>query len=601
MPFPPAFAALALSALPLAEPAQTAAERALPPDQRAVLLALAKLASEHPELVSILPVGTSRQGRKIEALRLAAGENAPGRPALLIVANLEGPYAWTTGLALDTARELGARYESDAQVKTLLDTTTIYVIPCANPDAAEARFEKPLQERRATQPYLDDDRDGRVGEDGPSDVDGDGLVLTMRVPDPAGEWTLDPADARALVKADATRGERGTWKLWVEGRDSDRDEKVGEDPLLDVQVGRNFSRGWLEHAPEAGPWPTCEPESRALCDFVLAHRDVQLVLVYGAQDNLVEKPKTEADEGRGVLAATPESDGKLIAQLGKRYREATGSQAKSAGDAHGSFAVWCELERGLWCLSVNPWTLPLDTEAAKPGGAAADGAAKSEAASGKDEAAKSDASKTDAATTEGAKPESGKKSGAKDGDADKREVSDDTKRLRWVDANGESARFAPWKSFQHPELGAVEIGGFLPYALVEPPENTRAEIAAKQLAFVSSLGAVLARVRLVDVKAKDLGGVWRVEAVIQNDALLPLVSAAGKRTSAPRPARVTLRIPASARLLAGEKQTLVRELAGSGGRKELTWLVLGAAPTSIELDVDTDGAGTAHAIPAVAK
>lgn len=593
MPFSPAFAALALSSLPLVAHAQTAVERTLPPDHRAVALALAKIAGEHPELASILPVGTSRAGRKLEALRLAAGEHAPGRPAILIVANVEGPYAWTTGLALDEARELGARYASDADVKALLDTTTIYVIPCANPDAAEARFEKPLVERRATQPFLDDDRDGRTGEDGPSDVDGDGLVLTMRVPDPAGEWLADPADPRALVKADATRGERGTWKLWVEGRDSDGDEKVGEDPALDVHVGRNFARGWSEHAPEAGPWPGCEPESRALCDFVLAHRDVQLVLVYGAQDNLVEKPKTEPDEGRGVLNATPESDGKLLAQLGKRYRELTESKAKSAGDAHGTFAAWCELERGLWCLSINPWTLPLDVEPAKRAG---DAEPKGDTANG---AARKDEAAADAA----AKPErdGGKKAGAKDGDADKREVSDDAKRLRWVDANGESARFAAWKPFQHAELGTVEIGGFLPYALIEPPENARAEIATKQLAFVRSLGAVLARVRLAEVTAKDLGGVWRVEAVLQNDALLPLVSAAGKRTNAPRPARVTLRVPANARVLAGEKQTLVRELGGSGARKELTWLVLGAAPTSIEVEVDTDGAGTVRAVPALQK
>lgn len=583
MPFTPPTVAAVLSFLPLATPAQTAGERTLPPDHRAAGLALAKIASEHPELASILPVGTSRAGRKLEALRLAAGEHAPGRPAILIVANVEGPYAWTTGLALDEARELSARYASDANVKALLDTTTIYVIPCANPDAAEARFEKPLYERRATQPYLDDDRDGRDGEDGPSDVDGDGLVLTMRVPDPAGEWIADPADARALVKADAARGEHGRWKLWVEGRDSDRDEKVGEDPALDVQVGRNFPHGWLEHAPEAGPWPTCEPEARALCDFVLAHRDVQLVLVYGAQDNLVEKPKTQSDEGRGVLEATPESDGKLLAQLGKRYRDATGSKAKSAGDGHGTFAAWCELERGLWCLDVNPWTLPLDVDAPKHDGDAAP----------KDESSAESAAKTGR--------DSEKKGSAKDGDADKREVSDDAKRLRWVDANGESARFAPWKTFQHPELGAVEIGGFLPYALIEPPETARAEITAKQLAFVSSLGDVLARVSLVDVKAKDLGGVWRVEAVVQNDALLPLVSAAGKRTNAPRPARVTLRVPGNARVLAGEKQTLVRDLAGSGGRKELTWLVQGAAPTSIEIELDTDGAGTAHVVPAIQK
>ncbi|MBK7876962.1 MAG: hypothetical protein IPJ77_14660 [Planctomycetes bacterium] len=548
--------------------------RAAAVDARAVSVALARLASEHPQMATVLPVADSRGGRKLEVLRLAAGERAKGRPAILVVANLEGPWAWTTGLVLDEARELAARYATDAAVKELLDTTTLYLVPCANPDAAEARFATPLVEERAGAPWADDDRDGLAGEDGPSDVDGDGRVLWMRKADPEGEWIADPADARAMVKADRAKGERGAWKLFVEGRDSDVDEKTGEDPLADVQVGRNFPNGWKEHAPEAGPWPMSEPEARGLAEFLLTHKDVQLVVVYGAQDNLLEKPKTGPDEGgRGRLAATPESDAKLLAELGRRYKELTSAKAKGEGDEHGTFAAWCQLERGLPVLSIAPWSLPLDEEAPK-----------------KDEAPKDDETSKDAAKKDAPKK-----------DKEKREPSDDAKRLRWIDAKNEGARFVAWKPFQHPELGAVEIGGFAPYALIEPPEGERAAIADGQRAFLASLGAALARVKLVDARAKDLGGVWKVEVAVENASYLPLLTAAGRRTSAPRPARVVLRLPPSATLVAGDKQTLVRDLPGSGGRKELTWLVLGAAPSQIQIEVDTDAAGTAVASPVIVK
>ena len=563
---------------------QASESRAAPTDARGVSLALARIATEHPALATVLPVAESRGGRRIEALRLAAGERGPGRPGILVVANLEGPWAWTTGLVLDEARELAARYATEPDVKALLDGATLYFVPSPNPDAAEARFQRPLKEERAGAPFMDDDRDGRAGEDGASDVDGDGVILTLRKTDPEGEWIADPSDARAMIKADRVKGERGQWKLWVEGRDSDRDEKIGEDPAADVQAGRNFPHGWKEHAPEAGPWATSEPEARGLADFVLAHRDVQVVVVYGAQDDLLEKPKSVPDEGgRGLLGGVPESDAKLLGELGKRYRELTSAKAKGDGDDHGSFQAWCRLQRGLFTLSIAPWTLPLDHEAPK----GEEKPKEQQPSEGEKNADKADEKR-------------GEKSDRKP-EKKKDEPSDDAKRLRWIDAKGESARFVPWRAFQHPELGEVEIGGFAPYALVEPPESERGAIADGQRAFLVSLGESLARVRIAEATAKDKGGVWEVKAAVENPAWLPLMTVAGRRTGAIRPARVTLKLPQGAMLLAGERQTLVRELAGSGGRREFTWLVLGAAPSSVEVEIDTDHAGTARATPAITK
>jgi hypothetical protein len=153
-------------------------------DQRDLQIAMSRLATEHQNLVTVIPVGESRKGRRIEALRVAAGELAPGRPAILVVANVDGPLVWTSSLALDHVRELTRRYGSDARVKSLLDSTTLYVIPRVDVDAAEARFAVPLFEETASGPGVDDDRDGRMGEDPPADVDGDGVVAWMRVPDP---------------------------------------------------------------------------------------------------------------------------------------------------------------------------------------------------------------------------------------------------------------------------------------------------------------------------------------------------------------------------------------------------------------------------------
>ena len=151
-------------------------------------VALHALADAHPNLAQVHLVGRSREGLAIEALALAgpgADEGAKSRPAILLVANLEGPRVFTSAVALHHARALVEGYASDEKTKAFLDTTTLYVVPRANPDAAEARFRSPREERRASGPGVDDDRDGRNGEDPPADLNGDNLVTWIREEDPS--------------------------------------------------------------------------------------------------------------------------------------------------------------------------------------------------------------------------------------------------------------------------------------------------------------------------------------------------------------------------------------------------------------------------------
>src|SRR5258708_37590007 len=67
-----------------------------------------------------------------------------------------------------------------------------------NPDGAEwARAEKPKYIRSSTRPYpFDEDPvDGLTVED----IDGDGRILSMRIPDPNGAFKAHPDDARLMT------------------------------------------------------------------------------------------------------------------------------------------------------------------------------------------------------------------------------------------------------------------------------------------------------------------------------------------------------------------------------------------------------------------
>lgn len=531
-----------------------------PLDHSRLTARLQALVAAAPERCELAPLGRSRAGREIWYLRVGSEPAERARPAVLVVANLEGPELFSSSIALALA-ERAVRAEDDA-AKAFVANTTLFVIPRLDVDAAEARFARPLAEVLASGQGVDDDRDGREGEDPPADVDGDGRITLLRVVDPEGEWIEDPLEPRALVRADRTKGERGRFKLWPEGRDLDHDERIAEDAQQDAWLNANFPQGWKEHDPHAGLFATDEPGARALCDFVLAHPELAAIVTLGGIDDLVEKPKI-AKGGDGIPQGWIEGDANVLAEVGKRYAELTENKTKGTRDDAGSFQAWAYAQRGLWVFAANPWDLPL--EAPK----------KSD-----DSARKEDAPKEPAPPAAG-KPEK-----------PAREPSDDAKRLKWIDATGESERFVAWRPFTHPELGAVEIGGFAPYARVEPPLGERATIAAKHGDFVLSLGALLPRVAAVEFTAKALGAdVWEVRAAIENPSFLPLSSAAARRNSAVRPARVTLELRDGDELLAGARRELVRELEGSGGRREFRWLVRTRAPRALALEVDTDNAG----------
>jgi hypothetical protein len=549
---------------------------------------LQALAGEHPEIVSILPIGRSREDREILAVKLAAG-SAPGQPAILVVANIDGPRVFSSTVALWEAQELARRWaENDEAARALLESTTLYFLPRANPDAAEARFGAPLLEREAGGRGVDNDRDRREGEDDAGDVDGDRLVCEMRYEDPEGEWIEDPTDPRALIRAEAAKGQRGRFKRVVEGRDSDGDEEVAEDPAHDTWLNRNFPHDWEEHGEHAGLFPLDEPEARALADFMLQHEDIGLVLTYGALDNLVEKPKSvkagAPPQKRIPQPGVIEPDAEILAEIGKRYVATTGNKTKGRAEPAGSFQAWVYQHRGLLSLEVCLWDMPLEAKKEEP----------------KDEDASEDtggdageqAEQAPEPSEDEAEAKLAAKAAAKD-EQDEIKPSDEAKRLQWIDSVSEGSRFKPWSAFDHPELGPVEIGGWVPYSRIEPPTAEAPGLAEKQLEFLISLGRLLPRVRIAECTARALGGgLFEIEAALENDALLPLQTASGRRARTIRPARVRLVIPDGSELLAGSAQELVRSLDGSGGRSEFRWMVRAREGSQFGVEVDTDHAGS---------
>ncbi len=281
-------------------------------DGAALAKAVQALAAANKAVVRVASFGKTRGGRDLWALEIAKpGPVPPGeRPALLVAAGFEGDHLAGTEIALAVAEALARDPSTEA---------TVYVLPRLNPDGAEGFF-APLKTGARTnlEPY-DDDNDGRVDEDGPEDLDGDGFVTVMRVPTAGGEFMVDPEDARLMKRADPKKGETGAYRLFTEGVDNDGDGFVDEDPPGGTDLGRNFAHDYPYYKPGAGPHMVSAAEARALMAWIVAHRNVAAILTFGESDNLIVPPT-----GAGRLGPARELD--LV-----RFADTAVAAARAAG------------------------------------------------------------------------------------------------------------------------------------------------------------------------------------------------------------------------------------------------------------------------------
>jgi hypothetical protein len=284
-------------------------------------------------LASMESLGKTLGGRDIWMVQVGHSSGLPfnERPGILVVGNLEGDHLVGSHLALESIRYL-VQNASEEEVQSALRDGVFYFFPRLNPDGAEAMFARVKFDRRTNDRPVDDDNDGRLNEDGPRDLNGDGFITVMRVPDPSGPYMIDPDEPRLMKRADPSKGESGLYSLYWEGTDQDGDGFIGEDGPGGVDLNRNFQHEYPYWQADAGPHMVSEPESRALMDFTIAHRNIALILTFGHSDNLVTPP-----DSRGALAAASVLDLPAFAQASNADVFSQGVVQVAGGFGRGGF------------------------------------------------------------------------------------------------------------------------------------------------------------------------------------------------------------------------------------------------------------------------
>ncbi len=611
---------------------------------------LAALAAEHPGLCRLVTLGESTGGVPVQGLAIASGAPVPGgRTGLLITGDFDGRRVADAAIVLDVAAQLLARDDLDAA----LGERAIIVIPRPNPDGAEALLGMagPAHEQTGNGRPDDADHDGRIDEDGPNDLDGDGVITLMRVPDPEGEWLIDEHDGRALRKARRERGERGTHRVYVEGTDDDGDGAFNEDGSDGVHPDANFPHDWDDVPAEAGEYPLSEPESATIARVLLENPGLT-PLVIGAQDTLVSLPSKAKTVRRGgfgnryrePLDGVLGDDHATLEELKRRFGEAGEDDApehdvKGPSLSSGSFLAWVYHQAGRWPLAVRPWAPPekLPAPEKKDDAEPAGDDDAPDAANGHDDDANdehehtndadhedghdgdaddehdddaagehehdADGAQADEGRDEGGRRRGGKRRGGSsdDSSADDSEDSSSEKPgsdkdspvpaavLAWLDDDQDGAGAVPWQPFDHPDLGSVEIGGLAPGVLVNAPGDAAARVSTRLAAFTLDLLAALPVIAFESVEVSSpVDGIYELKAALVNTGVLPTGPQFAAEARLARAIRVGLRLPEGAAILNGPTQVLVDRLAGGGGRREMRWLIAASSGQQIVLEADAD-------------
>lgn len=266
--------------------------------------------SQHPQLTKLINIGKSTGKNDLFIFRIAAkAKGSPDpetRPGVFVSANIEGTHLVGTEAALKLIEKLLTQYGSDKKVTSLLETRTVYVAPLLNPDVAKNFFAQTRYEHRRNNKPMDDDLDDLIDEDGPDDLNKDGLITQMRAKDPEGRLIPDPTDPRLMRRADPKKGEKGIYKVYTEGLDNDGDGQYNEDPPGGIEINRNFPHDFEYYVKPAGLWPVSGKETIALVTFLVTHPNIAMVLNFSTENTFLNLQQTGRARAAGAKVKVPQ-------------------------------------------------------------------------------------------------------------------------------------------------------------------------------------------------------------------------------------------------------------------------------------------------------
>lgn len=497
----------------------------------------------YPQYARLESMGSSYEGRDLWVITitdLGTGD-ASHKPAIWVDGGIDADEVVATEAALGLVHRLLT--SDDERIAELRRTRTFYIAPSVIPDVSELHHTTHIRPRDTTMRPWDDDGDGLLDEDGPEDLDGDGHSLQMRVPDPDGAWVKDERDER-LMRRRRMDDDGPFYQVHPESLDRDDDGRYGEDPVGGVDPNRNYPGNWSLEQGGAGPFPGSEHELRAMLDFALAHPNIAASQHLHSSGGVILRPPSVPD-----LQLPPE-DEQLYIAMSRAGLEVTGYNLAT---------------------SVYDWNWPRGSRNTRPGQVWRDSAGELQGAG--ESSYPAFGGSIDAMYLLFGALAFANEIYQMGEDLDGNGTVEAIEQLAYNDDVLDGGAFREWTAFDHPQLGAVEIGGWRKFGHNNPlPVDLPREVE-RNADFILLQAVHTQLLEIADTEVESLGGgVYRVRARVRNAGFVPTELAIRSQQGTAVPVRVTLDGAAGVELLSAKSRQELGILAGYTAER-VEWLV----------------------------
>lgn len=514
-----------------------------------------KIANAYPNLVRRKSIGKSAKGKDIWMLEVSNFKkgNPDRKPAFYVDGNIHSNEIQGGEICIYTAWYLTENFGHNEYITNMLNDRTFYIVPTINPDARNDYMKEPNTPHspRSGMIALDDDRDGKFDEDGYDDINGDGSITMMRRKSDHGMFIVDPKDPRKMIQIgpdDVVTTQRYEY-LGNEGIDNDGDGRINEDSHGYYDPNRDWGWKWQPDYIQRGAYkyPFSLPETRAVADFVLSRPNIAGAQSFHNSGGMILR----GPGAREDLATYNRQDIRIYDAIGKKgekmlpgYRYLT--VYKDLYSVFGGELDWFYGSRGIYTFTNEIFTSFAYYK---------------------------------------------KKNGGRN------QTYDFDKDLLMNDA------FTPWKEFDHPTYGKIEVGGFKKNFGRATPGFMLEEEAHRNMAFTFYHAYHMPNLSIAKISEKKMsGGLKEVTVTIKNDRLMPTHASQDLKYNITRPDFVSI---SGVKVVAGmivndadfnvttEQKTnpskiRVRNIPGNSVVK-VRWIVKGNSKFTITVDSEKGG------------
>ena len=453
-----------------------------------------------PRFLKLSSLGRSYGGRELHMMTInnpATGAEM-NKTAMFIEANVHGNEIQGTEVSLYTIWYLMENYDRIPSIKRLVDERVFYILPTINPDGRDYFLYGAGDGARTGHVPVDSDGDGKFDEDGPDDLNGNGVIETIRKYVPGqGTHRLSLAGKRVLEPV--PQGEKGDWViLGREGKDSDGDGLVDEDPPGGYDGNRNYASDWQPNYVQGGAmdYPFQLPESRATNDFWMSHPNIGGMQTFHNSGGMILRPPGSAWYGDYPAADIRAYD--EIGEMGERMLPYYDYLVVWRGlyTVHGGSMDWLNDGLGVLSYSNELWN----------GGQYFNSPLLQRQQQDQNS------------------PIAGQKG---------QFFFDDF--LEFGD------EYEEWKAFDHPQYGKVELGGFKKLQGRVNPRFMSMELFHRNMAFTLMHADQMPLVTMENPSVEKIeGDVYRVRVDVTNSKIIPTVLVHAANNKVVRPDLLTL-------------------------------------------------------------